>query len=71
MVSLLFCKNSRRYRHSLSKNSTLLLNISEIVLGVMDNSGFTAACMKRQKTEKCLLSVLRKKKSLFPGYKGV
>lgn len=29
------------------KNSTLLLNISEMVLGVMDNSESTVACVKR------------------------
>lgn len=29
------------------KNSTLLLNISEMVLGVMDNSESTATCVKR------------------------
>lgn len=51
------------------KSSILLLNISEIILEVMDNCGFTA-CVNRQKTERCLLPVLRKKKNLiFLGVK--
>lgn len=53
------------------KNSILPLNISEIILEVMDNCGFTA-CVNRQKTERCLLPVLRKKnKSSFSGCKGM
>lgn len=52
------------------KNSTFLLKISEMVLGMMDDSESTAACVKRQKTEKCLLPALRKK-LLFPGCKCV
>lgn len=48
---------------------TLLLNISDIVLEVMDNSGFTAAYVNREKTERCLLPVLRKKIFFFLGVK--
>lgn len=52
------------------KNSILLLNISEMVLGVMDNSESTVACVKRWKTEKCLLPILREK-LFFRGCKCV